>query len=637
MEEKNSILVFRQSLLDVVKITGNTIENLPRPMYLATCKKYGIDGWTKEQILESGKGWFMLKKEAMDFGESPGYDYSLSLINDEEDIDDETPIEVPFHIDSVLKDYSNFVKTYKYAPSLKMFKKFSKHMKSFRKNYGNMYDLDSDFRTYYPDEADKYLCDKRTWNSGKSEYKEEFFKEICKHNKFVFVSVGSLCPADYNFLASLRNYARLNDAMVIGLPMFKSSDKTMYDFCVDPKIKDYMWITFEDIRLNNNLVVQVLKTSCTTKSTLTGIDQLVAEYDSSIIVAGSNQQLQYIPVLKNKTPNMVASTGCCTEYKPHSKNDEPVVPTKAEKLAQKRISIKGGLIVDIINKEQFSVKNIEADEYGNFIDLGNEYRSDGSVVSVDGAAYIIGDLHVPEHNKELLNLNLQLIKDLNCTKVVLHDSVNMAYVSHHNADNAPYKAQLVEEGKANILGEVKQLAEVLESISQIPSVESIIIPHSNHPAHFDKFIQDLSRVEKDNINLRTSLLALLALLDNKIILKYMVEDIVGYKNDKVDWVKEDEGREIYGVQVGLHGSEKVNGGRLTPTSTNKAFSKTVLAHRHSAGIDGDTITVGIACEKEQGYNHGLSSWTESSAVIYPNGKVQLLTFVNVGGNYLSWL
>ena len=88
---------------------------------------------------------------------------------------------------------------------------------------------------------------------------------------------------------------------------------------------------------------------------------------------------------------------------------------------------------------------------------------------------------------------------------------------------------------------------------------------------------------------------------------------------------------------GLHGSERVNGGRMTSTSTNNAFRKTVLAHKHSAGIDGDTVTVGIACEKDQGYNHGLSSWTESSAIVYPNGTVQLLTFVNVKGEYILWL
>jgi hypothetical protein len=213
----------------------------------------------------------------------------------------------------------------------------------------------------------------------------------------------------------------------------------------------------------------------------------------------------------------------------------------------------------------------------------------------------------------------------------------MAYVSHHNADKAITRAQIVEEGNANILTEIESFVDILTKLSEVPNIEQIIIPYSNHPAHLEQTVQDIGRMTTDDINLRTKLQVALAMLDRKNVLQYLTEEKVGYKNDIIDWVNEDDGRQIYGVQVGLHGSEKVNGGKLTPTSTNNAFPKTVLAHKHSAGIEGDTITVGIACEKEQGYNHGLSSWTESSAIVYPNGKVQLLTFVNVKGEYKLWL
>ena len=81
-------------------------------------------------------------------------------------------------------------------------------------------------------------------------------------------------------------------------------------------------------------MVQILKANCTSKSTLIGLNQLVSKYDTSIIVAGINQQLKYIPVLKDKTPNMIASTGCCTEYEPVKKDEILRIPTKAEKLAQ---------------------------------------------------------------------------------------------------------------------------------------------------------------------------------------------------------------------------------------------------------------------------------------------------------------
>ena len=45
-----------------------------------------------------------------------------------------------------------------------------------------------------------------------------------------------------------------------------------------------------------------------------------------------------------------------------------------------------------------------------------------------------------------------------------------------------------------------------KQLTDIETVEEVIIPYSNHPAHFDRFIQDIGRMAKDDINLRTSLM-----------------------------------------------------------------------------------------------------------------------------------
>jgi len=629
--EGDALLKFRKSLIEAINASKSTLENISRPVYLATCDAHNIAGWTKEQIMNYTPGWAQLKRNAM----KGIYKDPEALINIEDDFDlfeleeSEDTLEDE---ESVLKEYNRFVSSEHYVPKFKVFKKWIKKAIS-RDVYTNITDIDADYRVRYPEEAKKNLFDIKAWTE---DYRNAFFEEVRKHNKFIFTSLGSFCNVDFNFLKSLKTYAKRNDAMIIGLPLFKGYDKSISNFCVDPAIRDYMWVAFEDVILNDNLMVQILRHSPTIKSTITGINQLVAKYNSSIIVAGINQQLRYIPVLKDRTPNLIASTGCCTEYEP-VKKDEPVkILTKSEKLAQERLSIKGGLVVDLGAEDTFTVRNIEADADGSFIDLGIKYSAD-SYSKVSNSTFVIGDLHAPNQNDELLEANIKAIKEYHCNRVVLHDSVNMAYVSHHNADKAIVRAQLAESGRANILTEIEVFANILDKLVLLPEVYEIVIPYSNHPEHLEQCIQDIGRMTKDDINLRTLLQCALAMLDGRNVLQFLTEDMVGYQNDKIDWVKKDEGREAFGVQVGLHGSEKVNGGRLTPTSTNNAFPKTVLAHRHSAGIDGDTITVGIACEKEQGYNHGLSSWTESSAIIYPNGKVQLLTFVNVRGEYKLWL
>lgn len=632
--DRNTLSYFRKSLIQAINATSNTLEMISRPEYLQACHKYGIDGWSKEQLKKYPGGWTQIKRDAIKEAER-GKRFTNPFTDIQPKVVDEDVDEIMLESDNegtILSEYARFIRENHYIPTFKAFKKWTVATIE-RDTYSSIMEIDEDYRNEYPDEAKKYIFDKKSWTP---EYKKAFFDEVRKHDKFVFVSIGSFCTVDFNFLNCLKNYAQVNNAMIIGLPLFKRYDKSMSDFCIDPAITEYMWVAFEDIKLNSNLMVQILRNSPTVKSTIAGINQLVSKFDSSIIVAGINQQLRYIPVLKEKTPNLIASTGCCTEYEPVKKDDPLNIPTKAEKLAKERLSIKGALVVELDDEDTFTVRNIEADNDGTFIDLGVKYFAD-AYLNVSSSTFIIGDLHAPLHNEELLEANIRAIKEYHCNKVVLHDSVNMAYVSHHNADKAIVRAQMVEDGRADILNEVEVFAGILEKLTSLPEVQQVIIPYSNHPAHLEQCIQDIGRMTKDDINLRTMLQCAIAMLDNKNVLQFLTEEIVGFQSDKIDWVNEDDGREVYGVQVGLHGSEKVNGGRLTPTSTNNAFPKTVLAHRHSAGIDGDTITVGIACEKEQGYNHGLSSWTESSAIIYPNGKVQLLTFVNVKGEYKLWL
>lgn len=644
MKDNSSLLRFKHSLIEASKMSGSSIDELSRPVYLSTCKLYKIDGWTKQQILDYPNGWSLLKKDAMhctvsmtDHADAIPMDTDEGYEEDDDCLSETDMIRLDTSVEDdrieIIAKYAQFIRTYKYAPTSSTFRRWNEYGIP-RYLYTSIQDLDTDYRNHYPEECEKYLFDKKSWTE---DYRDKFREEVKKYKNFVFVSVGSFCTLDIPFLESLKSYAQLNNAMVIGLPLFKRYDKAISDFCVNPIIRNYMWVTFEDIVLNNNLMVQVIKANCTTKSTLTGINQMVAKYNSSIIVAGINQQIKYIPILKDKTPNMIASTGCCTEYEPVKKDEIVRVPTKAEKLAKERLSIEGALVVELGDDDTFSVRNIEAAEDGSFIDLSIEYRPEGSAIDIVGSTFVIGDLHAPKQNDVLLKANLKAIKDYQCSKVVLHDCVSMTYISHHNADQAITRAQLVEEGRADIRTEIEVLCRFLRCLDSIPTVEEIIIPYSNHPAHFEKFIQDISRMSKDDINLRTSLYTAIAMLDNKNVLQYLVEEVGGTKLDKVTWLDQDKGQTVHGVQVGLHGSERVNGGRMTTTSTNNAFPKTILAHRHTAGIDGNTVTVGIACDKDQGYNHGLSSWTESSAIAYYNGTVQLLTFVNVKGEYKLWL
>ena len=320
---------FSKTLHEAAKLSGTTVYTITRPIYLNMCEALNLNGWTKEQIQAYGKGWSGLRKDALKELKNHVEDKSIFAIKKEpvteepsnesnEDTGSDFINGIQNERDALLGAYNRFVKTYKYAPNLATFRNYYGSIPKYI--YNNIFELDEDYRCLFNSDAEQNLFDRHSWTE---EYQKAFREEVKKHKTFVLTSIGSFCDVDWDFIHSLENYAKENNAMIIGLPLFRRYGKSIMDFSTDNKLRQSLWIPFEDVILNNNLMVQVIKANCTTKSTITGLNQMVAKYNSSIIVAGINQQLRYIPVLKDKTPNMIASTGCATYYTPIQRDKTP--------------------------------------------------------------------------------------------------------------------------------------------------------------------------------------------------------------------------------------------------------------------------------------------------------------------------
>src|SRR5574344_239874 len=116
-------------------------------------------------------------------------------------------------------------------------------------------------------------------------------------------------------------------------------------------------------------------------------------------------------------------------------------------------------------------------------------------------------------------------------------------------------------------------------------------------------------------------------------LRYLIETKLGLKIKNIKWLKSDESYKKYGVELGMHGHRGANGSRGSAQIFEKAVGKAITAHTHTASIMRTIFTVGIGGAKDQGYNKGLSSWTRTSALLYPNGNVQLINFLDYKGDY----
>ncbi len=57
-------------------------------------------------------------------------------------------------------------------------------------------------------------------------------------------------------------------------------------------------------------------------------------------------------------------------------------------------------------------------------------------------------------------------------------------------------------------------------------------------------------------------------------------------------------------------------------------TKMITGHTHSPNRGDGHMTVGTLSHLRVGYNKGASSWMHANALVYPDGKAQLIYIVN---------
>jgi hypothetical protein len=80
-----------------------------------------------------------------------------------------------------------------------------------------------------------------------------------------------------------------------------------------------------------------------------------------------------------------------------------------------------------------------------------------------------------------------------------------------------------------------------------------------------------------------------------------------------------------GIQFGQHGHLGQNGGKGGVATFAKVSQKMNVGHIHSPWIFQGVSVAGIWGDLDQGYNDGLSSWSQSMIVTMRNGRRQTLT------------
>lgn len=297
----------------------------------------------------------------------------------------------------------------------------------------------------------------------------------------------------------------------------------------------------------------------------------------------------------------------------------------------------GALIVEVDSDGNWFARQLNADSDGTIYDL-DRCAADG-VVTLDHrpAAIVWGDIHESQLERDMRQLGWGpggILDTLKPRYQVFHDLIDFRPRNHHDMDDSWKMFEKHVSGGEDVYKEILRAADFLVETSR-SWCESLVVC-SNHDMAFVRWLKEADfRADPKNaiVFLQENLAAYEAIRDgNKNY--YAVERVVRRaRSYRVPgrFLRRDERFLICpeaggGIDVGMHGDVGANGGRNTSL---QAFARTgrkcIIGHSHSAGIFEGAMQVGVMGPLDQGYNEGMSSWSHTNALIYPNGKRALFT------------
>jgi hypothetical protein len=98
--------------------------------------------------------------------------------------------------------------------------------------------------------------------------------------------------------------------------------------------------------------------------------------------------------------------------------------------------------------------------------------------------------------------------------------------------------------------------------------------------------------------------------------------------DRIKVLDYEESCVVEGIECGMHGHYGPNGSRGSARNMRRIGVKSIIGHSHTPAIEEGCYQVGTSTKLSRGYTHGPSSWLNTHALIYPNGKRTLLNIID---------
>lgn len=501
--------------------------------------------------------------------------------------------------------------------------------------------------------------------------------EAAKHKRILVTSAIAGQDVDRNLFDSLLNYANLNDAMIIVLPI------NMITSNLDPILFNTpnVHVLVDSLQLTPWMRIENVRLMAKMFNPLTNMQNLRKKPGETLIIGSPRLDAETIATTDNSLRNeQLFTVGSLNG--PQSYNAEHFVGKRTDRLAES-LHRMGALLLERTNSDgafgdkkmgDYHIRRLEyvmtpdpvkkpwaRNEIG--ITDKNMFYTASEVREQRPEALVLGDLHVATIDTKILESLIDLIKTLKPKRIVLHDIFDGNAISHWDTKSLTTMMRKAQTGEFDLKQEISRTAEFLNSLLALDPNLELIVAKANHDLWLNRFISDGTfgsqpinapaafelgtvmhnsqyildrsgqRVRLTNDPLEYALLnglgrdavtnrvATTTIFDPRRIIFLDVKSTMKLGNEEHDIL----------VELGNHGDRGANGAKgSAPRTMAKGGGRIIFGHtHHELRIVQDGMNIGTFTPPRVGYNQGgFSSWGASVGLVSPNGEMQALQLRN---------
>lgn len=461
---------------------------------------------------------------------------------------------------------------------------------------------------------------KRCKKCGHSKTVYEYPDVVSSSKKFVITSCQNDTEIHEKFYRSILNYAEINNCEIVVL---KTTSLTAENLTNEPLWPVDVVDTTFDIE-GSVRVLGSLRVSNTILNPLAGLDDLAL---GKHLIVGNNQlQMKTVFSESVEKPIFMYSTGTISR---------PRYSTSKAGFKAARNHTYSFLYIEVRNGKTF-IRDVVADESGSFYDINGYYSQDHYTPISQVSAVVTGDEHAVKIDPSVLDATYRnpdsIVNILKPRYIVRHDVLDFYSGSHHHENDfiLKYKKSLANEDCV----ETELYKTYNHIVSTTPEFAKNIIVESNHNEHLRKWL-NLFDPKRDikNSKLYFGLMYQIMLHIEKgdHISPFEAYCKMEFGESDFTFTHRDCSIDISGVEISYHGDRGANGTRGSIMQFSKIGKKYVIGHSHSPKIEKGCYQVGTSTSRLE-YATGLTTWSNSHCVIYPNGQCQLISI-----NFGEWM